>query len=100
MCICELYIYIYIYGMIYFCEKCGYNSIVRQSFERHLNKMNPCSNQAVKFNEHTFARFVKTGVLAGGIYRPQNDDSDYLVGQSALSPFRNRYNNNDFIYIL
>ena len=56
--------------MIYFCEKCGYNTIVKQSFERHLNKLNPCSNQAVKFNEHSFARYVKTGEIEKKLILP------------------------------
>ena len=38
--------------MIYKCIKCGYTSKHKSHFDKHMNKLNPCSNEIVEFDKN------------------------------------------------
>jgi glutaredoxin len=38
---------------IYVCEKCDYKAKTKQLIKRHINKINPCSNQIIIVSRDT-----------------------------------------------
>lgn len=40
--------------MIYTCGKCGYKTKQKSHFDKHINKINPCSNEVVVFDKNSW----------------------------------------------
>lgn len=43
--------------MIFKCEKCNYQTKHKSHFNKHLNKLNPCSNEVVVFNKNSWEKY-------------------------------------------
>lgn len=42
--------------MIYTCSKCGYNTKQKSHFHKHINKVNPCSNEVVSYDKKSWEK--------------------------------------------
>jgi len=42
--------------MILKCMKCGYTTKNKSHFTKHLNKLNPCSNEVVEYDNETWSK--------------------------------------------